>query len=444
MTYQNLKSQDPQVYSLISQELIRQQQGLMMIPSENYASLASIEAAGTVLTNKYAEGYPYKRYYTGNQFIDEIEQLAIDRAKKLFQAEHANVQPHSGSSANMACFAAILKPGDKIMAMRLDQGGHLTHGSPVNFSGKTYRFIHYGVRPDTEMIDMNEVRELARKEKPALLLSGLTSYPRQLDFDAFAEIAAEINAYAMADISHIVGMCLAGLHPNPMPTHDIVMTTTHKTLRGTRSAIILCKKNDWVLKNKDAATDFDITKLPEREQKTRYDLARKIDAAIFPGLQGGPLEHIIAAKAVCFAEALKPEFLNYQKQIIANAQALAATLTENGLRLVSGGTDNHLLLIDCGHFGTSGKIGANALAECDIYTNFNLIPFDPRTPFDPSGIRLGTPALTSRGMKESEMRAIGALIAKVLKNPADESVKNDARSMVRELTKQFPIYEGLG
>ncbi|KKT46362.1 MAG: Serine hydroxymethyltransferase [Parcubacteria group bacterium GW2011_GWC2_44_17] len=443
MTYANIKQQDPDVYAIIQKELKRQQDGLMMIPSENYASPAVLEAAGTVLTNKYAEGYPRKRYYTGNQYIDEIEQLAIDRAKKLFGAEHVNVQPHSGSGANMECYAAVLDPGDTILGMRLDQGGHLTHGSPVNFSGKTYTFIHYGVRRDTERIDMDEVREIAIREKPKLVLSGITAYPRSVDFDAFAKIAAEINAYAMADISHIVGLCLAGVHQNPVPTHDIVMTTTTKTLRGPRSAIILCKKEDRVLKKRDIASGFDLSSLDEKERALRYDLAAKIDKIVFPGMQGGPLEHIIAAKAVAFAEALKPEFLEYQRQIAKNAKILAETLLSENLRLVSGGTDNHLMIIDCTKLGISGKQGANALAECGIYTNFNMIPFDPRTPFDPSGIRLGTPGLTSRGMKEGEMKTIGELIANILKNTGNITVTQKTANKVIELTKQFPIYEEL-
>jgi len=443
MTYANIKQQDPDVYAIIQKELKRQQDGLMMIPSENYASPAVLEAAGTVLTNKYAEGYPRKRYYTGNQYIDEIEQLAIDRAKKLFGAEHVNVQPHSGSGANMECYAAVLDPGDTILGMRLDQGGHLTHGSPVNFSGKTYTFIHYGVRRDTERIDMDEVREIAIREKPKLVLSGITAYPRSVDFDAFAKIAAEINAYAMADISHIVGLCLAGVHQNPVPTHDIVMTTTTKTLRGPRSAIILCKKEDRVLKKRDIASGFDLSSLDEKERALRYDLAAKIDKIVFPGMQGGPLEHIIAAKAVAFAEALKPEFLEYQRQIAKNAKILAETLLSENLRLVSGGTDNHLMIIDCTSLKISGKQGANALAECGIYTNFNMIPFDPRTPFDPSGIRLGTPGLTSRGMKEGEMKTIGELIANILKNTGNITVTQKTANKVIELTKQFPIYEEL-
>lgn len=424
-----LPTADPEVYALLQKELARQKNGLLMIPSENYTSPAALEAQGSVLTNKYAEGYPGKRYYTGCQFIDAIEQLAIDRAKKLFNAEHANVQPHSGSSANMAAYLAILKPGDKILALDLTHGGHLTHGNPVNFSGKLFNFVHYRVRRDTEMLDMDEIRALALAERPKLIVSGQTCYPRALDFDKFAAIATEIQAYSLADISHIVGLCLAGVHQNPVASHDIVTTTTHKTLRGTRSAIILSK----------IADRYHDLYHPEEKK----NLAQLIDAAVFPGLQGGPLEHIIASKAVSFAEDLKPEFKTYQQQIYKNAQALAATLLEQDLRLVSGGTDNHLMLIDCTPLGITGRQGANRLAECEIYTNCNTIPYEPRTPFDPSGIRLGTPALTSRGMKEAEMKIIGELIAKVLKNITSDDVRDEAILKVKELTEQYPIYSEL-
>ena len=425
MLYPNIRKQDPEIVTYLDQELKRQRDGLVMIPSENFASASVLEAAGTVLTNKYAEGYPKKRYYTGNEFIDKIEQLAIDRAKKLFSAEHANVQPHSGSGANMECYAAVLKPGDTILGMNLAHGGHLTHGHPVNFSGQTYNFINYGVRKDTERIDMDEVRQIALKEKPKLILSGATAYPRIIDFEAFANIAQEVNAYAMADISHIVGLCLSGDHPNPVPSHDIVMTTTTKTLRSPRSAIILSKIEDRIH--------------PEDEK----NLAKKIDSQVFPGMQGGPLEHIIAAKAVAFEEALKPEFKEYQKQIALNAKQLAETLTENGLRLVSGGTDNHLILIDLTETEIGGKDGANALEECGIYTNFNMIPFDTRKPFNPSGIRLGTPALTSRGMKKEEMKTIGTWIAHVLKDSNNKELKQKTKQDVLELTASFPLYEEL-
>ncbi|HAZ17019.1 MAG TPA: serine hydroxymethyltransferase [Candidatus Jacksonbacteria bacterium] len=429
MLYPHIRQQDPEVATLLDKELKRQREGLVMIPSENFASQAVLEATGTVLTNKYAEGYPGKRYYTGNEYIDAIEQLAIDRAKKLFNAEHVNVQPHSGSGANMACYSAVLEPGDTIMGMNLAHGGHLTHGNPVNFSGKTYRFISYGVSQENERIDMDEVRQLALKEKPKMILSGATAYPRIIDFETFANIAKEINAYAMADISHIVGLCLAGDHPNPVSSHDIVMTTTTKTLRGPRSAIILSRIEDRLK-----------THYHPDSEKT---LAQLIDATVFPGLQGGPLEHIIAAKAVAFAEAEKPEFQEYQHQIVKNAQTLAQTLMHQGLRLVSGGTDNHLMLIDCTSLGIGGKDGANALAECGIYTNFNMIPFDTRKPFNPSGIRLGTPALTSQGMKEEEMEIIANLIAGVLHDIHNTSLKEKIKTKVLELTQGFPIYQEL-
>lgn len=419
MKIPNIEKQDPQVAELIHKEENRQEEGLVMIPSENFASPAVMEAAGTVLTNKYAEGYPGKRYYTGNEFIDQIEQLAIDRAKELFGSEHANVQPHSGSGANMACYAAMMKPGDKIMGMNLAMGGHLTHGSPVNFSGRAYKFVAYGVNKDTEMIDMNEVRELALKEKPKVLLSGATAYPRAIDFKKFAEIAEEVGAYAMADISHISGLCIAGAHQNPVPSHDVVMTTTTKTLRGPRSAVILCKQED---------------KFKQSEKK---NLAQLIDFNVFPGLQGGPLEHIIAAKAIGFKEAMAEEYKEYQHQIVRNAKALAESLMSEGLRLVSNGTDNHLILIDCTDLGITGKEGANELEGLGIYTNFNMIPYDTRTPFNPSGIRLGTPALTTRGMKEDEMKVVGQLIAKVLKNSEG---KEDVQKKVKELTAQWPLY----
>ena len=424
-----LHQQDPEVGQLIAEELARQQNGLVMIPSENFASPAVLEAAGTVLTNKYAEGYPGKRYYTGNKVIDKIEQLAIDRCKQLFEAEHANVQPHSGSGANMACYAALMNPGDKILGMNLAHGGHLTHGNPVNFSGRTYQFIPYGVRAGDERIDMDEVRAIALREKPKVILSGATAYPRTIDFEAFAEIAHEVGAYAMADISHISGLCLAGVQPNPTASHDVVMTTTTKTLRGPRSAVIVCKQEDRLRDTYHPG-----------EKK---NLAGLIDFYVFPGLQGGPLEHIIAAKAVCFAEAMRPEFKTYQQQIVRNARALAESLLEQGLRLVSGGTDNHLILIDCTPLNITGKTGANALEEVGIYTNFNMIPFDTRTPFNPSGIRLGTPALTSRGMKEPEMKIVGEIIAAILKNPTDETKHVEARQTVASLTGKFPLYEEL-
>src|SRR3989344_5482745 len=371
----------------MQKEVDRQRNGLVMIPSENHASVAVLEAMGSVLSNKYAEGYPSKRYYTGNEFIDQIEQLAIDRAKKLFGAPHANVQPNAGAGANIAIYLATLKPGDKVMGMKLDQGGHLTHGHPVNLSGQLYNFIQYGVRKDTERIDMDEIRELALKEKPKMIVTGATAYPRIFDFKAFKEICDEVGALLMADISHFVGLCISGDHPQPFPYSDFVMTTTHKTLRGPRSAIILSKE--------------------------KY--AKAVDKAVFPGTQGGPMEHIIAAKAVCFGEAMTPAFNTYAHQIVLNAQALAKTLMAEGISLISGGTDNHLMLIDCNPLGITGRVGSEALAECGIYTNRNTIPFDPGSAFEPTGIRLGTPALTTRGMGTEEMETICKTIAAVLK-----------------------------
>ena len=413
----NLSKFDPELEELIRLEEKRQQEGLVMIASENFASPAVLEASGTVLTNKYAEGYPGKRYYTGNEYIDKIEQLAIDRAKQLFSAEHANVQPHAGSQANLACYFALLEPGDTIMAMNLAHGGHLSHGHPVSLSGKLFKFVHYGVRRDTEMLDMDEIEKLAVETKPKMILSGFTSYPRSVPFARFAEIARKVGAYAMADMSHIAGLVAADAHENPVPTHDVVMTTTTKTLHGPRSAIILCKE--------------------------KY--AKQIDKAVFPGMQGGPHEHTIAAKAVCFKEAMTDEYKEYQKQIVKNAKALAETLMGEGLRLVSGGTDTHLMIIDCAPLGISGKQGADALAECGIYANFNMTPFDTRKPADPSGIRLGTPALTVRGMnpthksmwgmKENEMQMIGKLIADLLKNPTEEQ-KRKVKNAVIELCQK--------
>lgn len=404
----NLSKFDPELEELIELEEKRQAEGLLMIPSENLASPAVLEAAGTVLTNKYAEGYPFKRYYTGNQYIDKIEQLAIDRAKQLFGAEHANVQPHAGSQANLACYFALLEPGDTIMAMNLAHGGHLTHGHPVSLSGKLFKFVHYGVRQDTEMLDMDEIEKLAMEIKPKMILSGFTAYPRAVQFSRFAEIAGKVGAYAMADMSHIAGLVVGGVHESPVPTHDVVMTTTTKTLRGPRSAVILSKE--------------------------KY--GKLIDKSVFPGMQGGPLEHIIAAKAVCFKEAMADDYKNYQKQVAKNARVLAETLINEGLRLVAGGTDTHLMIIDCTSLGISGKQGADILAECNIYTNFNMIPYDTRKPMDPSGIRLGTPALTARGMKENEMTTVGKLIANLLKNPSDEQ-KQKTKQKVGELIRMF-------
>lgn len=417
MKTEELKSSDIEVYNAIQNELERQKTELNMIPSESYASKAVLEAIGSVLNNKYAEGYPKKRYYQGNKYCDEIELIAIERAKKLFNAEHANVQPNSGSPANMAIYFSVLNPGDKIMGMDLSHGGHLTHGSPVNFSGKLFSFAHYGVDKETEMLDMDKVREIALKEKPKMIVSGYTAYPRTVDFRKFHEIAREIGAYSMADISHIAGLIVGDAHPSPLPFTDFVMTTTHKTLRGPRSAIILCKE--------------------------KY--AAQLDKAVFPGLQGGPHEHTIAGKAVCFKEAMEPEFRQYALQIVKNAKALAETLMDKGIKLVSNGTDNHLILIDLIKTKSAGKQGmgrevAAALEEAGIVLNANTIPFDPSTPFKPSGLRLGTPILAQRGMKEDEMKQIGEWIADIIEDPNDAALKQKVRQNVLELCKRFPVY----
>jgi len=407
---------DPEINQEIQNEILRQQNELNLIPSENIVSKAVLEATGSVLTNKYAEGYPKKRYYQGNQHIDSIELLAIERAKKLFNAEHANVQPHSGAPANMAVYFALLELNDKVLGMNLNHGGHLTHGSPVNFSGKYYNFIPYHVDPETERLDMDKIRKLAHQEKPKIILSGYTAYPRTIDFKEFHDIAQEVGAVSMADIAHIAGLIAGGVHPSPLPFTDVVTTTTHKTLRGPRSAIILCKEK----------------------------FAKQIDKAVFPGLQGGPHQHIIAAKAVAFHEAMQPEFKTYSEQIVKNAKALAETLMENGIKLVSNGTDNHLILIDLIKTKTvnqpaMGKPIAIALEEAGIITNYNTIPFDPSTPFKPSGIRLGTPTLTTRGMKESEMKQVGEWIAKVINNHENQELKQKIKQEVKELCQRFPV-----
>lgn len=416
---------DPEIANAIENEINRQRSGLEMIASENIVSRAVLEAMGTPLTNKYSEGYPGKRYYGGNQFIDISENLAIDRAKKIFGAEHANVQPHSGSQANAAAYFALLNPSDKILAMDLAHGGHLSHGSPVNFSGKFYNVVFYGVNKETGQIDMDEIREISLREKPRLILTGASAYPRQIDFAAFRKIADEVGSYLMADIAHIAGLIAAKIHPDPIPVCDVVTTTTHKTLRGPRAGLILCKTED---------------RLHPDDKK---NLAQKIDSAVFPGMQGGPMEHIIAAKAVAFLEALQPDFIEYQKQIVKNAKVLAETLLANGLKLVSGGTDNHLILIDLTDTGLGGKQVEDALGEVEIYVNKNMIPFDTRKPTDPSGIRLGTPALTTRGMKEEEMKVVGEMIAKIIKNIDDENIKKEVRESVHGLVTKFPIYPEL-
>ncbi|MFH0986892.1 MAG: serine hydroxymethyltransferase [Candidatus Micrarchaeota archaeon] len=415
MDYKHLRAFDPEIADALLGELGRQQNGLELIASENFVSEAVLEAAGSIATNKYAEGYPGKRYYGGMEFIDKIETIAIERAKKLFMAEHANVQPNAGSPANMAAYYALLQPGDTFMGMSLDQGGHLTHGHAVNFSGKLYKAMQYSVDRETGLIDYDQVRKLALEHKPKLILSGYTVYPRIIDFKQFREIADEIGAYAMADIAHIAGLVAAKQHPSPVPYCDIVTTTTHKTLRGPRSGLILCKEKH----------------------------AKAVDKAVFPGLQGGPLEHIIAAKAVCFKEAMQPEFTEYAKQIIKNAKALASSLMENGLNLVTGGTDNHVMLADVTPKGVSGKQAQDLLEQAGITVNKNMIPYDTRKPVDPSGVRIGTPALTTRGMKESEMKMIGEMICRVLSSPNDGSVREKVKQDVLELCRQFPLYPNL-
>jgi len=425
--FNNLKKTDSKIHNLIISEIKRQNEGLELIASENIVSEAVLEAMGSPLTNKYSEGYPFKRYYGGNEFIDQIEQLAIDRAKQLFGAEHANVQPHAGSPANLAAYFALLEHGDKILAMDLRAGGHLTHGHKVNFSGKFYQIVNYGVDADNQQIDYNDVRDIALREKPKLIIAGASAYPRSIDFSMFFDIAKEVNAYLMVDMAHIAGLIAAKLHPDPIPYSDVITTTTHKTLRGPRSALILCKKQDRL---------HDLY-----HKNSKKNLAELIDSAVFPGLQGGPLEHVIAAKAVAFHEALQPNFIEYQKQVLKNAQTLAQTLQDQGLELVSNGTDNHLMLIDLTNTELSGKQVETALDEVKIYTNKNVIPFDKKPPTDPSGIRLGTPALTTRGMKEDEMTLIGQAIAKIIKNINDENIKQEVKSLVKQLTEKFPIYE---
>ena len=412
----NLNKNDFEIGNAIKKELDRQRNCLNMIASENYASKEVLETCGSILSNKYSEGYPKKRYYQGNKIIDEIELLAIERAKKLFNAGHVNVQPYSGSPANMAAYFALLKPQDKILGMGLNHGGHLTHGSLVNFSGQIYNFTHYGVDKETERLDMEKIRELALKEKPKLIISGYTAYPRTINFKEFHKIAEEIGAYSMADISHIAGLIIGGVHPSPFPFTDVVTTTTHKTLRGPRGAIIMCKEK----------------------------FREVVDKAVFPGLQGGPHEHVIAAKAVTFREAMQPEFKEYAKQIVKNARVLAETLMESNIKLVSNGTDNHLILIDLMKTKAinkkgSGKEVAMALEEAGIITNANTTPFELSSSFKPSGIRLGTPALTTRGMKEREMCEIGKYVAKLINDLNNKPLRQDIKQKVLNLCKEFPI-----
>jgi glycine hydroxymethyltransferase len=406
-----LKAVDPEIAEAISSERTRQQENIELIASENFTSPAVMEAQGSVLTNKYAEGYPKKRWYGGCEHVDVVEQLAIDRAKKLFGAEHANVQPHSGSGANMAVYFSMLKPGDKMLTMDLSHGGHLTHGNKANFSGRFFEIVHYGVRKEDERIDYDQLAKMAKEHKPKMITVGASAYPRIIDFARMGEIARDNGALLLADIAHIAGLVVAGLHPSPVEHADFVTTTTHKTLRGPRGGLILCKE--------------------------RY--AKEIDSQAFPGIQGGPLMHVIAGKAVCFHEALQPAFQTYQQQIVKNAKALADGMKHNGYRLVSGGTDNHLMLVDVGSKNLTGKDCQIALDEAGITVNKNTIPFETRSPFQASGIRLGTPAVTTRGMKETEMAAIADMISEVLMDLKNAETIHKVRQRVLELTGKFPL-----
>lgn len=409
-----LKQSDPEIAKELDLELNRQRTKLELIASENIVSKAVMEAQGSVLTNKYAEGYPGKRYYGGCEYVDVVEQLAIDRAKKLFGAEYANVQPHSGAQANMAVFFALLTPGDTVMGMNLTDGGHLTHGSPVNMSGKYFKIVPYGVDKETERIDYDALEKQAEKCKPKMIVAGASAYARIIDFPRLAEIAHKVGAYLMVDIAHIAGLVAAGLHPSPVPYADVVTTTTHKTLRGPRGGMILCKDAEF---------------------------GKQFNKAVFPGIQGGPLMHVIAAKAVALGEALRPEFKEYAAQTIKNAKALAETLQQDGFRIVSGGTDNHLMLVDLTSKDITGKEAQTVLDEVNITSNRNTIPFEPRSPFVTSGIRLGSPALTTRGFKEDDMREVGNIIALVLNDPTNEEKKEEARRRVAALCAKYPLYE---
>ena len=410
--YDAVRREDPAVAEAFDLELKRQQEHIELIASENFVSKAVLEACGSHLTNKYAEGYPGHRYYGGCEYVDVVENLARERACQLFQAEHANVQPHSGSQANTAVFFAMLKPGDRVLGMSLDQGGHLTHGSPVNYSGKTYEFHSYGVDPETGMVDYDKVREIALECRPKLIIAGYSAYPRELDFKRFREIADEVGALLMVDMAHFAGMVAAGLHPSPVPDADFVTTTTHKTLRGPRGGMILCKK----------------------------EYAKKIDKAIFPGIQGGPLMHVIAGKAICFKEALTSEYNEYMAQVVKNAKALAKGLMDRGVNLVSGGTDNHLMLIDLRGSGRKGNEMETLLHSANITTNKNAVPFDPEKPTVTSGLRIGSPAMTTRGMKEAEMDLIAGFIARLVQE--GESAVPQVKEQVIALCERFPLYRG--
>ncbi len=406
-----IEKNDPAVWTAIENEIERQADGLEMIASENYTSPAVMQAAGSVLTNKYAEGYPGRRYYGGCEFVDVVEQLAIDRAKQLFGAEFANVQPHSGSQANTAIYLAALEPGDTVLGLDLAHGGHLTHGMKLNISGMLYNFISYGVTRDSNRLDFDQITSLAREHKPKMIVAGASAYPREIPHDKFAEIARSVGAKLMVDMAHYAGLVAAGLHNSPVPFADFVTTTTHKTLRGPRAGLCLSKE----------------------------EYGKTINSRVFPGIQGGPLMHIIAGKAICFGEALRPEFKSYASQIIDNAKVLAEALLAGGLKLVSGGTDNHLLLVDVTPLGIGGKLAEQALDRCGITVNKNMIPYDERKPVDPSGIRVGTPALTTRGMKTDQMRSIAKWMLDALRAPSDEAVLSSIRGEIKELCKQFPV-----
>lgn len=409
----SVKTMDPEIFEIINRERARQEDGLELIASENYTSQAVMEAQGSILTNKYAEGLPNKRYYGGCEFVDQAEILAIERVNKVFGSKFANVQPHSGSQANMGAYFAMLDHGDKVLGMNLAEGGHLTHGSPVNFSGKLFKFSAYGLHPETERIDMNIVRETAKKEMPKLIVAGASAYSREIDFKAFHDIAAEVGAKLMVDMAHIAGLVAAGLHMNPVEWAHVVTSTTHKTLRGPRGGIILTNNEE---------------------------LFKKLNSNIFPGIQGGPLEHVIAAKAVAFKEALEPDYKAYQTQVVKNAKALAEALMENGIQLVSGGTDNHLVLVKTDSVGLSGKEAEHALEMAGITCNKNMVPNDKRSPFVTSGVRLGTPAITTRGLQETHMKTLASWINSALRNSTDEAALKNIKSQVLLLCKQFPVY----
>jgi len=411
--YPAIEKSDPELYRALTAEVQRQTYCLELIASENHVSRAVLEAVGSILTNKYAEGYPGKRYYGGCSHVDEVEELARDRARQLFHCDHVNVQPHSGSQANMAAYMTVLEPGDTILSLNLSHGGHLTHGMKINFSGRLYKVVHYGVDPRTEVFNFDEIRRLAHECKPKMIVTGASAYPRTIDFAAFSEIAREVGAYHMADIAHIAGMVAVGLHPSPVPHADFVTTTTHKTLRGPRAGMIMCKAEH----------------------------AKALDSRVFPGTQGGPLMHVIAGKAAAFGEALKPEFKEYQQRILNNAQALAEKLTACGYRLVSGGTDNHLMCVDLRqvHADLTGKQAESWLEMASIIVNKNMIPFDERKPTETSGLRIGTPAVTTRGLGPADMQVVGEMIHKVLSSRGDEKVITEVRRLVREMCEQFPL-----